>query len=1047
MSHDEDLRSKIKILLILTSLAMMVYHFWYIVELPYEPSVSAIIHLGFAFSILFLSYLAKKTSIPHLLCLLTGIGVTIYFASQYEAILYNPSYPPMAAMGLGVVATILTFYLTYKTFGQIFPVVAAVGILYMLFGSYMPGGFRAPSTDLSRCIVLLCADVTSPWGTYGSMLMLSSNYLFLFIVFGSILEAFGGLFFIMAVGQKVAAHMRSGAAALCITSSAMLGSVTGSTVANISIFGSFTIPLMKKSRYTAEQAAAIETCASNGGQILPPVMGSTVFIMAGFTGIPYLTIAKASTFSALIYFILLLMYAELNARKRDIQKVADASVDKRNMLLSAPIFLVPLGLLLYLLALGFSLMKAIFFCILIAVALGLVSCLFRGKRPDWKDILNKITAGVISGCQIAVVLSVIGVVVACVEVTGLGMRLSDILLDISLNSLPILLVLTAVASIFLGMGLPTPAVYIICATILSPAIIKMGVPVMQAHLFPLYYALFSHITPPVDRSDGGLQDRGRRLPKVGGGILESGLHHLPLAVRVHLLAGRSAATVAYGQYPANPRHAHRVHVPFHPGQQVLRPETHAGGHRHLHHFHTLLRGLPAHQPYAAAVCRRPRVHGPDHGHQLAERLPRAEGGRPMRPMTITQKILASHAGFDSVASGDIITVTIDMTLANDITGPPAINQLEAMGVPVKNPANVALVPDHFTPNKDLQAAENCLVMRDFAKAHPEVHYFEQGTAGIEHALLPEKGLALPGFLIIGADSHTCTYGGLGAFSTGVGSTDLTGAMALGSTWLRVPETLRVLLKGNPGEWISGKDIILNVIGTIGADGALGKTLEFAGPALAHIDLENRLTMANMAVEAGAVNGIFAPDEAVLAYARTRAIRPFTPMFSDPDAVYEETVEIDVAALEPQVAVPHSPDKVVPIGRLEPTLVDQVVIGSCTNGRIGDLRIAAQILKGKKVAPGVRLLVTPATPGVLQAALQEGLVAAFLDAGAVLLPPSCGVCFGGHLGVLGKGEVCLSTTNRNFKGRMGHGESKVYLASPAVAAATAVAGHICAPGAA
>ena len=497
MSHDEDLRSKIKILLILTSLAMMVYHFWYIVELPYEPSVSAIIHLGFAFSILFLSYLAKKISIPHLLCLLTGIGVTIYFASQYEAILYNPSYPPMAAMVLGVVATILTFYLTYKTFGQIFPVVAAVGILYMLFGSYLPGGFRAPSTDLSRCIVLLCADVTSPWGTYGSMLMLSSNYLFLFIVFGSILEAFGGLFFIMAVGQKVAAHMRSGAAALCITSSAMLGSVTGSTVANISIFGSFTIPLMKKSRYTAEQAAAIETCASNGGQILPPVMGSTVFIMAGFTGIPYLTIAKASTFSALIYFILLLMYAELNARKRDIQKVADASVDKRDMLLSAPIFLVPLGLLLYLLALGFSLMKAIFFCILIAVALGLVSCLFRGKRPDWKDILNKITAGVISGCQIAVVLSVIGVVVACVEVTGLGMRLSDILLDISLNSLPILLVLTAVASIFLGMGLPTPAVYIICATILSPAIIKMGVPVMQAHLFPLYYALFSHITPPV----------------------------------------------------------------------------------------------------------------------------------------------------------------------------------------------------------------------------------------------------------------------------------------------------------------------------------------------------------------------------------------------------------------------------------------------------------------------------------------------------------------------------------------------------------------------
>ena len=416
----------------------------------------------------------------------------------------------------------------------------------------------------------------------------------------------------------------------------------------------------------------------------------------------------------------------------------------------------------------------------------------------------------------------------------------------------------------------------------------------------------------------------------------------------------------------------------------------------------------------------------------------------MRPMTITRKILASHAGLDFVAAGDIITVSIDITLANDITAPPAIRQLRDMGVPVKNPDKLVLVPDHFTPNKDLQAAENCLVVRKFAREYPAARYFELGEAGVEHALLPEKGLALPGFLIIGADSHTCTYGGLGAFSTGVGSTDLTGAMALGSTWIRVPETLRVILKGKPGKWIGGKDIILHVIGTIGVDGGLGKTLEFAGPALAHLDLENRLTMANMAVEAGAVNGIFEPDEAVLAYARKRASRPFVPVYSDKDAVYEQSIEIDVTDLEPQAAVPDSPDNVVPVSRLERTPVDQVLIGSCTNGRIGDLRLAAGLLKGKKVAPGVRLLVAPASPEVFRIALQEGVIATFAAAGAVLLPPGCGVCFGGHLGVLGKGEVCLSTTNRNFKGRMGHGESRVYLASPAVAAATAVAGYICAP---
>jgi 3-isopropylmalate/(R)-2-methylmalate dehydratase large subunit len=414
-------------------------------------------------------------------------------------------------------------------------------------------------------------------------------------------------------------------------------------------------------------------------------------------------------------------------------------------------------------------------------------------------------------------------------------------------------------------------------------------------------------------------------------------------------------------------------------------------------------------------------------------------------MTITQKILAAHAGLESVAAGDIITVAIDMTLANDITGPPAIKQLAAMGIPAKTPGNVALVPDHFTPNKDLQAADNCMTLRRFSRENPEVHYFEQGEAGIEHALLPEKGLVLPGFLIIGADSHTCTYGGLGAFSTGVGSTDLTGALALGSTWIRVPETVRVILNGSPQGWACGKDIILHVIGKIGADGGLGKTLEFTGPALAHLDLENRLTMVNMAVEAGAVNGIMEPNEAILTYARERAIRPFTPVYSDKDAFYERTVEVDVSTLEPQVAMPHSPDNVTPISGLERTPVDQVVIGSCTNGRLGDLRIAARVLKGGKVGKGVRTLITPATPDVFRAALKEGLVEIFAEAGAVMLPPGCGVCFGGHLGILDKGEVCLSTTNRNFKGRMGHVDSKVYLASPAVAAASALAGYICAPG--
>lgn len=491
------MRSYFRTLCAITAFCMIMYHFWYIAAVPYENTVNAVIHLGFAFTVMLLSSLSKKISPPHLLLLAIGIGVTVYFFTRYDVILEDPSYPPTAAMIAGILATIVAFYLTYKTFGLVFPIVAAAGILYMWAGSSLPGGLRTPTMDVERMIILLAADVTSPWGTYGSMLILSANYLFLFIVFGSILEAFGGLRFVMTVGQWAAGHLRSGAASLSIISSALLGSVTGSTVANITITGTFTIPLMKKSNYTAEQAAAIETAASNGGQILPPVMGSTVFIMSGFTGIPYLAIVKACAFSALIYFGLLLIYAELNARKRDIQLIKGDPMDMRVLLFSAPVFIGPLALLLYLLSLGLSLMKTIFFCILFAVALGIVCNFFQRNRLTWAEISRNTVSGVVSGSQIAVVLSVIGVAVACVEVTGLGMRLSDFLVGLSHNSLIILLLLTAVTAIILGMGLPSPAVYIICATILSPALVKLGVPLLQAHLFPLYYALFSHLTPPV----------------------------------------------------------------------------------------------------------------------------------------------------------------------------------------------------------------------------------------------------------------------------------------------------------------------------------------------------------------------------------------------------------------------------------------------------------------------------------------------------------------------------------------------------------------------
>ena len=488
-----------KMLCTVVAMAMIGYHFYYIVELPYEPSINALLHLGLAYSVLLLASLAKRCNALDFACLIVAIAVTAYFFLDYETILEDPSYPPMSAFVAGIASAAVAFYLTWKIFGYIFPLIAVLGVAYLWFGSHLPGALRAPSMDFERMVTLLASDVTSPWGLYGSLLILSANYLFLFIIFGTVLEAFGGLKFIMCIGNWAARYLRSGAASLSIFSSALLGSITGSTVANITVTGTFTIPLMKKTNYTAEQAAAIETAASCGGQILPPVMGATVFVMSGFTGIPYVNIVSASVVSALVYFGLLLVYAELNARKRNIQPMQGEPVDVRTMLWSAPVFVLPLGLLLFLLFAGLSLMKTILYCILSVVVLGLICNAFQRKsqKLEWKKVLECTVSGTVSGCQIAVVLALIGIAVACVEVSGIGMRLGSFLVALSMNNLFLLLVLTAFTAIILGIGLPSPAAYIICATILSPALVKMGVPLLVAHLFPLYYALFSHLTPPV----------------------------------------------------------------------------------------------------------------------------------------------------------------------------------------------------------------------------------------------------------------------------------------------------------------------------------------------------------------------------------------------------------------------------------------------------------------------------------------------------------------------------------------------------------------------
>lgn len=416
-----------------------------------------------------------------------------------------------------------------------------------------------------------------------------------------------------------------------------------------------------------------------------------------------------------------------------------------------------------------------------------------------------------------------------------------------------------------------------------------------------------------------------------------------------------------------------------------------------------------------------------------------------RPMTITEKILAAHAGLPEVTPGQLINAKVDIALGNDITAPIAIKEFREAGAQkVFDPSRVVLVADHFAPNKDIPSAIQCQILRRFAQEQNLTHFYDGGDMGVEHALLPEKGIVVPGDLVIGADSHTCTYGGLGAFATGVGSTDLAATMITGECWFKVPESMLFLFRGQLPEWVGGKDLILHLIGQIGVDGARYKAMEFAGETIARLPLSDRLAMCNMAIEAGAKNGIIAPDDITREYIKDRALRPPVFYHSDPGAEYSYVWEYDISDLEPLVAFPHLPENVHPISEVGEIRIDQAVIGSCTNGRLEDMRLAAKVLKGRRVAKGVRLIIIPATPWIYQQCLKEGLLAIFLEAGAVVSPPTCGPCLGGHMGILAPGEVAIATTNRNFVGRMGHPQSEVYLANPAVAAASAVAGRIVGP---
>jgi len=414
-------------------------------------------------------------------------------------------------------------------------------------------------------------------------------------------------------------------------------------------------------------------------------------------------------------------------------------------------------------------------------------------------------------------------------------------------------------------------------------------------------------------------------------------------------------------------------------------------------------------------------------------------------MTITEKILAAHAGLDVVRPGQIIKAKVDFALANDITAPLAIKAFKAAGgKKVFNKDRIALILDHFTPNKDIPSAIQCQEVREFAYEQNITHFYDVGQVGIEHVFLPEKGLVLPGDLVIGADSHTCTYGALGAFSTGVGSTDLGAVMLTGEIWLKVPASTRLIYKGNLPKWVMGKDLILHTIGDIGVEGALYKAMEFGGEAISQLSMDSRFTMANMAIEAGAKNGIFIPDEKTENYIRSRAQRKYYIYQNDEDANYVSVKEYNISNLEPQIALPHSPGNVKGISEIGEIKIDQVVIGSCTNGRIEDLQVAASLLKGHKIAKGVRCIVIPATQMVYLEALRQGIIEIFIKAGAAVSTPTCGPCLGGHMGVLAPGEKAISTTNRNFIGRMGHPQSEVYLSNPAVAAASAIAGKIISP---
>ena len=415
-------------------------------------------------------------------------------------------------------------------------------------------------------------------------------------------------------------------------------------------------------------------------------------------------------------------------------------------------------------------------------------------------------------------------------------------------------------------------------------------------------------------------------------------------------------------------------------------------------------------------------------------------------MTMTQKILASHAGLESVCAGQLISAKLDLVLGNDVTAPVAIQEFEKFGFDkVFDTDKIALVMDHFTPNKDIKSASNCKKVRTFAGGQNIKNFFDVGTMGIEHALLPEQGLVIPGDCVIGADSHTCTYGALGAFSTGVGSTDMAAGMAGGVAWFKVPSAIKVVLKGELPKHVSGKDVILYLIGKIGVDGALYRSLEFSGEGIAALSMDDRFAIANMAIECGAKNGIFPVDEKTLEYIKGRTEREPVVFEADEDAEYDETIEIDLSALRPIVALPHLPSNTKFVDELnEKIYIDQAVIGSCTNGRMEDMRRAAEVLKGKKVKKGVRLIVIPATQKIYLDCIREGLAEIFVEAGGVFSTPTCGPCLGGHMGILAKGERAVATTNRNFVGRMGHPESEVYLASPAVAAASAVTGKISCP---